>query len=56
MTDSEFAEAMIKHHQMALKMAAKYIDSGYNDQLLSLCEKIISTQSKEIDFLKKFKK
>lgn len=53
-TDSEFAKAMIKHHQMALKMARMYIEEGDNSKLLDLCEKIISKQTAEIDLLSKY--
>lgn len=51
--DKKWARAMIDHHKKAVQMADMYIKEGDNEKLLDLCEKIISVQTKEIDFLRK---
>lgn len=44
----EFMESMIQHHRMAIREGEMCLDRADHDELKSLCENIIATQSAEI--------
>jgi uncharacterized protein (DUF305 family) len=50
--DRDFAAQMIPHHQSAVDMAKVYLQFGMDKSLRKLCESIITSQSKEIQWLK----
>jgi uncharacterized protein (DUF305 family) len=50
--DKDFAAQMIPHHQSAVDMAKAYLEYGRDKSLRMLCENIISSQTKEITWLK----
>lgn len=54
--DRDFAAQMIPHHQSAVDMARAYLKFGKNKELVTLCNNIISSQSKEIEWLGKWLK
>jgi uncharacterized protein (DUF305 family) len=43
-----FMEMMIKHHAKAVKEASTCLERAYHPELLSLCQNIIDTQTREI--------
>ena len=43
-----FMEMMVKHHSKAIKEASTCLEKAYHPELLSLCQNIIETQSREI--------
>lgn len=43
-----FMEMMIKHHSKAIKEASTCLEKAYHPELVSLCQDIIETQSREI--------
>jgi uncharacterized protein (DUF305 family) len=47
--DREFIDAMIPHHQGAIRMARVELEQGENPDVKQLAEAIIAAQSKEID-------
>jgi uncharacterized protein (DUF305 family) len=47
--DKAFLEEMIPHHQMAIMMASMLKNSTSHQEMKTLAQDIISTQSKEID-------
>ncbi len=49
--DKDFAAQMIPHHQSAVDMAKAYLQYGKEKSLTTLCQNIIASQSKEIDWL-----
>jgi uncharacterized protein (DUF305 family) len=51
-TDKDFAAQMIPHHQSAVDMAKAYLEYGREESLVNLCNNIISSQTKEINWLK----
>jgi uncharacterized protein (DUF305 family) len=52
--DKDFAAQMIPHHQSAVDMAKAYLQHGQEASLKTLCQNIISSQTKEIDWLKEW--
>ncbi len=52
--DKDFAAQMIPHHQSAVDMAKAYLKFGQMPELQKLCRGIITSQSQEIDWLKKW--
>jgi uncharacterized protein (DUF305 family) len=50
--DKDFAAQMIPHHQSAVDMAEAYLQYGQDAGLITLCQNIISSQTKEIAWLK----
>lgn len=44
-----FMEMIIRHHERAIKEAETCIERAYHDELVSLCENIVETQSAEIE-------
>jgi uncharacterized protein (DUF305 family) len=50
--DKDFAAQMIPHHQSAVDMAEAYLQYGKETSLRTLCQNIIHSQTKEIDWLK----
>ncbi|HEX8377291.1 MAG TPA: DUF305 domain-containing protein, partial [Pedobacter sp.] len=50
--DKDFAAQMIPHHQSAVDMAKAYLQYGKETSLTTLCQNIISSQEKEIGWLK----
>lgn len=47
--DSAFIEAMIAHHQGAIRMARVELERGSDDEVRNLAEDIIAAQSREIE-------
>jgi uncharacterized protein (DUF305 family) len=52
--DKDFAAQMIPHHQSAVDMAQAYLQYGKEAGLTTLCQNIISSQEKEINWLKEW--
>ena len=52
--DRDFAAQMIPHHQSAVDMAEAYLNYGKEPRLTTLCKAIISSQTKEISWLKEW--
>jgi uncharacterized protein (DUF305 family) len=52
--DKDFAAQMIPHHQSAVDMAKAYLQYGQEKSLTKLCQNIISSQEKEINWLKEW--
>jgi uncharacterized protein (DUF305 family) len=52
--DKDFAAQMIPHHQSAADMAKAYLQYGQETSLKTLCQNIISSQTKEINWLKEW--
>jgi uncharacterized protein (DUF305 family) len=52
--DKDFAAQMIPHHQSAVDMAKAYLQFGQEKSLTTLCRNIISSQEKEINWLKEW--
>ena len=52
--DKDFAAQMIPHHQSAVDMAQAYLQFGKESSLRKLCENIIASQTKEINWLKEW--
>jgi uncharacterized protein (DUF305 family) len=52
--DKDFATQMIPHHESAVNMSEAYLQVADNKSLKNLAQNIISTQSKEINWLKKW--
>lgn len=51
--DKDFVAQMIPHHQSAVDMAKAYLKYGTNEGLVKMSNDIISSQSEEINWLKK---
>jgi uncharacterized protein (DUF305 family) len=49
--DKDYAAQMIPHHQSAVDMARAYLAHGKNSILVTLCNNIISSQTREINWL-----
>lgn len=47
--DQEFIDAMIAHHQGAIRMARIEKDQGSDEELAEICDAIIAAQTAEID-------
>jgi uncharacterized protein (DUF305 family) len=47
-----FMRSMTKHHWRAVREAQQCVENAYHDELVALCEGIISTQLAEIEQLK----
>lgn len=52
--DKDFAAQMIPHHQSAVDMAEAYLQYGQETSLKTLCQNIINSQTKEINWLKEW--
>lgn len=52
--DKDFAAQMIPHHQSAVDMAEAYLQYGQKASLRTLCQNIIDSQTKEINWLKEW--
>lgn len=52
--DKTFLEQMIVHHEGAIDMAELALERATRDEIKLMSEDIISTQSKEIDAMKKW--
>ena len=52
--DKDFAAQMIPHHQSAVDMAKVYLEYGQEERLRTLCQNIINSQTKEINWLKEW--
>jgi uncharacterized protein (DUF305 family) len=50
--DKDFAAQMIPHHQSAVDMAKAYLQYGEEASLKTLCQNILKSQTKEINWLK----
>jgi uncharacterized protein (DUF305 family) len=50
--DKDYATQMIPHHQSAVDMAKAYLQYGKETSLTTLCHNVISSQEKEINWLK----
>lgn len=55
MSDVEFIDMMIPHHESAIKMANDFIDKVENEELKKIIENIKKTQANEIEEMKKIK-
>jgi Domain of unknown function (DUF305) len=49
--DTDFAKAMIPHHQGAVDMAKEVLKNGKDPDIKKLAEAMVEAQSKEIEFL-----
>lgn len=54
--DIEYAQNMIPHHQMALKMSAALNANGKDEELRKFALSVFSAQTKEIAWLKEWLK
>lgn len=54
MTESEYAERMIEHHQMAVDMSEELLDGKPRKKLKAFAENVIKVQTKEISWLKEW--
>lgn len=52
--DNDFATQMIPHHQSAVDMAKVYLQYGEEKRLTELCQNIVRSQEKEINWLKQW--
>lgn len=52
--DLKFVQDMIPHHELAVKMAAKVLQDGMAKDLTGIANDIIDSQTKQINFLKKW--
>jgi uncharacterized protein (DUF305 family) len=52
MTDEEFAQAMIPHHEGAVRMARVELEEGKNADLRKIARNVISAQTREIGELR----
>lgn len=52
--DKDFAVQMIPHHQSAVDMAKAYLGYGKENSLRTLCQNIIHSQTKEINWFKEW--
>ncbi|TDH26942.1 DUF305 domain-containing protein [Segetibacter sp. 3557_3] len=50
--DRDYAAQMVPHHQSAVDMAKAYLEYGKETSLTTLCQNIINSQTKEINWLK----
>lgn len=55
-SDIKYAKEMILHHQMAIEMSEKVIETGLSQEIDTFARKVIETQSKEIQFLRNWLK
>lgn len=53
--DRAFVDAMVAHHQGAIRMAQVLLDSGEDEELRTLAQKIIDDQQREIDEMTAFR-
>jgi len=53
--DRAFVDAMVAHHQGAIRMAEVLLDSGEDDELRSLAQKVIDDQQREADEMTAFR-
>jgi uncharacterized protein (DUF305 family) len=53
--DRAFVDAMVAHHQGAIRMAEVLLGSGENEELRTLAQKIIDDQQREIDEMTAFR-
>jgi uncharacterized protein (DUF305 family) len=49
--DLKYAREMIPHHQMAIEMSEKVIETGLSPEIDKFARKVVETQSEEIQFL-----
>lgn len=54
--DIDFANMMIEHHQGAVDMSEQEVNSGKDDKMKSMAQKIITSQKEEITMLQDFVK
>jgi uncharacterized protein (DUF305 family) len=54
--DVMFVKEMIKHHDMAVKMANEQIDKGKNEDVIALAKTIAKAQQKEIEWMRAWMK
>jgi uncharacterized protein (DUF305 family) len=52
LTDKQFIDHMIDHHQIAVSMSYKLIETTQNDQMRAFCYHIIAAQEYEIFLMK----
>ena len=51
--DKEYLKEMIEHHSMALLTSEEILQNTYSERVKKLAENIISTQEKEIEYMRK---
>lgn len=54
--DKEFIEQMIPHHQMAVMMAQMMLQASDRDEIRTLAQNIITSQSREITQMREWHK
>jgi uncharacterized protein (DUF305 family) len=52
--DTDFAAFMIPHHQGAIDMAKVQLEHGKNEELKTMAQSILDSQTKEIEVLRKY--
>lgn len=52
-SETQFMKGMIPHHSMAILMAQKIKDKSNNNDIIGLADNIITSQTKEIEFMEK---
>jgi len=52
-TDKEYLKEMIEHHSMALLTSEEILQNTHSERVKKLAENIISTQEKEIEYMRK---
>jgi len=51
--DKEYLKEMIEHHSMALLTSEEILQNTHSERVKKLAENIISTQEKEIEYMRK---
>lgn len=54
--DTTFVEAMIPHHEEAIRMAKEVLASGSDPEIENLADDIISSQTAEIKYMQRWLK
>ncbi len=53
--DRAFVDAMVAHHQGAIRMAEVLLDSGEDEELRNLAQKVVDDQQREVDEMTAFR-
>ena len=52
--DADFAKMMMEHHDGAVEMSELLLEKGKNEELRNFARKVLETQNKEMQLMKKF--